>query len=346
MKWLRLPLLPFSAVVWCFVALRNLFFDKGILRVARCPVPVLSIGNISVGGVGKTPIVELFVRALIEYQRVAVVSRGYKRRSRGTIVVSDGRNICVPVYDAGDEPYQLAQKFPSLIVVVDEQRERGIARALELGATCIVLDDAFQHRSVARDIDLVVLSADERESIEFLLPAGNRREPLSSLHRCNVIVLSRCRNEEHFNRASKALKEYGKPCIGVTTNIEKIVKVPTWEHCDVGVIVGRRVLLVSGIGNPSDFEQTMRSLNVDIIDHLQYKDHHWYSKYDMTNIQHCAKKKNADIICTTEKDAVRMKAVVSEIPTVPMFSILIQQRIIAGENVVETIIQKLRQNTR
>lgn len=347
MKYLRLLLVPFSGILWCIVALRNMFFDKGILPVERFTVPVISVGNISAGGTGKTPVVELLVRLLQQHGTIAVVSRGYKRRSRGTVVVSDGHSVRASVSDAGDEPYQIAQKFPSTIVVVDSNRKRAITQAVELGASCVLLDDAFQHRSVARDVDIVVLPLEDVFSHDFLLPAGNRREPLCALRRCDYIVLTRWSDESQYREALEKLRLYDKPCIGLTTIVEGCANVITWEKCALERIAGKRVIVVSGIGNPKSFESTVRSLNVQVTDFIQYPDHHWYTEADVEQIMLRGKRKNAEIVLTSEKDAVRIKPVLERrMNELPILFLTIQQVVRAGYEELEQLLSTIRQKIR
>lgn len=202
--------MPFSAFYWLGVAIRNLFFDKGILKATKVEVPVISVGNISAGGVGKTPVVEMLVERLKRKRHLAIVSRGYGRKSSGTIIVSDGKRQLVSVEKAGDEAYQIANKYRNLIVVVDEKRVRGAQKAIKLGAELIVLDDGFQHRYLARDLNVVVLTAAEILEGDLLLPAGNRREPIASLERADVVMISRCANKREYKMAAKKLWQYKK----------------------------------------------------------------------------------------------------------------------------------------
>ena len=170
--------------------IRNWLFDIGILKSVDVGVPVISVGNITAGGTGKTPIVENIAKIFIEQgKKVAIVSRGFGRASRGTVVVSDGKNILAKAKDAGDEPLYLAQRFNSVIVVVDEQRVRGAQLAVtKYGAEIILLDDGFQHRYLKRDIDIVLMDSQNSPFVTSLLPAGYRREPLRSLQRANAII--------------------------------------------------------------------------------------------------------------------------------------------------------------
>jgi tetraacyldisaccharide 4'-kinase len=179
-KKMRKLLFPFSLLYWLVSAVRNWFFDIGFLKSEKVSVPVISVGNISAGGVGKTPFIELLIDNSTTLGRLSVVSRGYGRKSAGTVVVSDGRGKIASVENSGDEPIQLALKFPKVIVVVDEQRVRGARKAIELGAEVILLDDGFQHRYLHRDLDIVLLTSKEILKGDIMLPAGNRREPWKS----------------------------------------------------------------------------------------------------------------------------------------------------------------------
>ncbi len=340
---MRLLLLPFSWMYWCIITLRNWFFDKGLIRRSQFPVFIISIGNISSGGVGKTPIVEMFLEHLLPFCRVGVVSRGYRRKSKGTVVVSNGNGICADVLLSGDEPAQLALKYPSAIIVVDEKRVRGVAKAIELGASLILLDDAFQHRYVERDLDIVVIPADDIINKDYLLPAGNRREPLSALRRCSMLIISHCRNEEQFSRAEALLKKFGKPCIGVSTVPKAILEFDTKKEIDPLSIQERRCVLLSGIGSSEKFEATAQLCNVNIVGHIRFRDHHWYSEGDVAKLFTFVQKMKAEIILTTEKDAVRLQNTKNIAQaSIPVYVVQIQQNIIAGKNIFDEIVQNIR----
>ncbi|HOV98508.1 MAG TPA: tetraacyldisaccharide 4'-kinase [Bacteroidota bacterium] len=340
---IRLLLLPFSWVYWCIITLRNWFFDKELIRRSRFPVFIISVGNISLGGVGKTPIVEMFLERLLPFCRVGVVSRGYRRKSKGTVVVSSGNGICTDVLLSGDEPAQLALKYPSAIIVVDEKRARGVAKAIEIGASLILLDDAFQHRYVERDLDIVVIPADDIIHKDYLLPAGNRREPLSALRRCSMLIISNCRNKEQFSQAEVLLKEFNKPCIGVSTVPKAILEFGTRKECDPLSIKGRRCVLLSGIGSAEKFEATAKLYDINIVGHIRFRDHHWYSEKDIAKLFLFVQRVNAEIILTTEKDAVRLQSTKSITQdSVPVYVVQIQQNIIAGIGIFEELVQNIR----
>jgi|WetSurMetagenome_2_1015567.scaffolds.fasta_scaffold168104_2 tetraacyldisaccharide 4'-kinase len=354
MKSARLLLLPFSLLYWLVVVLRNWFFDIGILRTTKASVPVISIGNISTGGVGKTPIVEMLIEKLGNNRRVSVVSRGYGRKSTGTVVVSDGRGIMASIEDAGDEPSQLTEKFSHLIVVVDEKRVRGALKAVELGAEIVLLDDGFQHQYLHRDLNLVVMTAEEIENGDWLLPTGNRREPMSSLKRADALIITRCADREQFEQAKRTIEKRFKTSLhpykffkekrifGVQTKWKSFTHASTHEKVESNSFVGKRIIAVSGIGNPKTFESLLVDSGMKIVKHFVFSDHHWFSDEDVRSIVHARKELGVDFILTTEKDAVRLRGQFSEIlKNEPVIVGEIQQVVIAGEDMLDTVIKNI-----
>ncbi len=339
---MRKLLLPFSFFTWLGVVIRNWFFDKGFLKETKVAVPVICVGNISAGGVGKTPVVELLVERLKGARRVAVVSRGYGRTSAGTVTVSDGRRRLVQAEEAGDEPSQIAEKYRDVIVVVDENRVRGAQRAVELGAELIVLDDGFQHRYLARDANIVVMTAKEILEGDFLLPAGNRREPLSSLHRADLLLISRCRERADFDRAALELKKYEKPLIGVTMKLRLFKRATSDETVDIKSFRRKNVVAFSGIGDPQSFEDLLMRAGARIEIHLVWPDHHWYSAKDVREIEKAFRKNNASFIVTTEKDLARLQEPFPEfLKEQPVYTAQIFQEIIAEEKELEELLQRV-----
>jgi tetraacyldisaccharide 4'-kinase len=332
------------------VVLRNWFFDIGILKTTKVGVPVISIGNISAGGVGKTPIVEMFIEKLSGGKQIAVVSRGYGRKSVGTIVVSDGCGNFASVEDAGDEPTQLARKFSNLIVVVDEKRARGAQKAVELGAEMILLDDGFQHRYLHRDLNLMVMTAEEILNGDWLLPAGNRREPMSSLKRADDLIITRCAGIEQFDQVSGMMKMQFKSephlslkrevIIGLQTKLKSFKRTPTNEIVEAGQFVGKKIIAVSGIGNPKTFESLLAETGMIIVKHFIFSDHHWFSDEDIQTIVKARKALSSDFIITTEKDFIRLKErFVEFLETEPVIVAEIQQVFVAGKDKLDALIK-------
>lgn len=292
------------------VVVRNWLFDIGVLATTRVAVPVISVGNISAGGVGKTPLVELIARQLRDRgKKVAIISRGYKRSTRGYVVVSNGKQRCAEAADSGDEPSQLANKLDNVVVVVDENRVRAAQNVIvEFGVQAIILDDGFQHRYLHRDLNICVVPADELGSLPWLLPAGNRREPSFSLRRADLTVVSRCGEERSFNLARARLATWTKnPVVGM--NIRSLGLRNAGNGNDLGLaeVVGRKAVAFSGIGNPSSFGQSLRSLSIEVSGDHQYPDHHLFSPDEIESIVGSFKRLGADFIVTTEKDIARLK---------------------------------------
>lgn len=340
---IRILLLPFSLLYGMVVIVRNWFFEIQILRTTRVEVPVVSVGNISAGGVGKTPLVELLIEKLSAVHRCAVVSRGYGRISTGTTVVSDGKELRATVEQSGDEPSQIAGKFPEAIVVAAEQRVRGAHRAIELGADVLILDDGFQHRYLDRDFNIVVIPAREVMEGDWLLPAGNRREPMSSLKRADLIVVSRCTDRAMFDAVEPVLKCYRKPVAGVRTKLGPFKNVQTNECLPVESFQRKRAIAFSGIGNPESFAALLNHHDIEIVQHVVFPDHHWYCEEDLTTVREAYEQKGAEIILTTEKDAVRLQRQQSEpfIHRLPLYAAQMRLEFLAGEHILDGLLEQI-----
>jgi tetraacyldisaccharide 4'-kinase len=340
---MRRLLIPFSALYWLIIVIRNWFFDIELLKTTSIGIPVISVGNISTGGVGKTPFVEWLVEVLGADHQVAVVSRGYGRKTSGLNVVSDGKRLLASAEASGDEPFQIAQKYPGVIVVVDEQRVRGAIKAKEIGARVIILDDGFQHRYLHRDRNIVIVTAQELLRGDLLLPAGNRREPLSALLRADFILISRCQDEEEFRIVSQRLTRFNKPIAGMQTRIKDVRNVYTSETLDHAQLGGKSALLFSGIGTPESFEQLLKLIDLKIIHHAHFPDHYWYSDNDLNELKAKAARLKVDFIVTTEKDSARIsqKTGLESSKTIPMLKVGIRQEIIFGEENLRQFFTKI-----
>jgi tetraacyldisaccharide 4'-kinase len=339
---MRTLLLPFSLFYGIAVVVRNWFFEKQILKTTKADVPVVSVGNLSVGGVGKTPLVELLIEKISTSHQCGIVSRGYGRASSGTVIVSDGKSDFASVEQSGDEPSQIARKFPHTIVVVDKQRVRGAQKAIELGATAIVLDDGFQHRYLHRDLNIAVVTAREILGGDWLLPAGNRREPVSSLKRADIIIVSRCEDRAMFDSAEEKLKRFGKPIAGIQTKLKSFHRVLSDQKKETKEIQGKCVVAFSGIGHPESFEGMLKQSGAEIIEHFVFSDHHWYNDEDVKRVEKAFEKHKADFIITTEKDAVRLQEKFSEsfLKRLPIYTAEIRQKFIAGENLLDELLNR------
>jgi tetraacyldisaccharide 4'-kinase len=305
-------LVPLSWVYGAAVAARNALYDAGVFAAARIGTPVISVGNISAGGTGKTPVVEAIVGMLLGAgAKPAVLSRGYRRTSSGTVTVSDGASVLADADAAGDEPSQIARKFPGCIVVVDEDRARG-ARHIERSfrPDAIVLDDGFQHRALRRDLDIVVLGA----AREALLPAGNAREPESSLRRADHLIFAAGRERAPASAA-------GKPAARMRYEVERFSGPAPGTAIGAEKLSAGKFVAFCGIGNPGSFRTTLAGAGLDPSEFLAFADHRRYDAADLGRIEAARRRSGAAYVVTTEKDAARLAG--PAMPAAPFRAVLV-----------------------
>jgi tetraacyldisaccharide 4'-kinase len=299
MYFLLLPLtLIYAAGVW----LRNKFYDKGLFASHRFGISVVSIGNITVGGTGKTPHTEYLIDVLSKDFSLAVLSRGYKRKSKGFQYVETNDSIS----KTGDEPLQIKRKYPGIVVAVDADRVQGIKRLqsdyphLDL----ILLDDAFQHRRVAPSLNIVLIDYNRPVWDDAMLPSGRLRDCRSSLYRADIIVVAKCPaniSQDDKRKYADKLKKYNKPLYFSCLEPGKAYPL---QASDKSVFDSSNLLAISGIANPAVFfAQIEKQYTEALIEHCAFPDHHVFSEKDIRNI---LKKAESSTIVTTEKDSVRL----------------------------------------
>ncbi|MDI6767324.1 MAG: tetraacyldisaccharide 4'-kinase [Bacteroidota bacterium] len=309
MKILRYLFLPLSWLYGFIIILRNYFYDIGIFRIDNVAVPVISVGNITAGGTGKTPMIEFIVRYYMrQNKKVAVLSRGYKRTTRGFRVVSDGVNMQGTPETCGDEPYQIAKKFPGAIVLVDENRVRAAKIAKErYNPDVLLLDDGFQHRGIDRQLDFVLIDGAEMPAEIPLLPAGIRREPISALQRADLVILTRTSAvDETLKR--KFIKYTQAPVASIDFKPKRFFELLTGKEVESSEILNASYVAFCGIGNPISFKKILNELGIAILDFKIFPDHHRYNQSDLDNIKIMYEETKAQRIMTTEKDAVRLSS--------------------------------------
>ncbi len=301
MNLLRKLLFPFAIIYGVITSIRNWFYDFGIFRSYSFQIPIIVVGNLSVGGTGKTPQVEYLVRLLKEKYQVAILSRGYKRKSRGFVLADEETNVEV----LGDEPFQYHQKFSDVSVAVDTDRKKGIEQLLQINPDLevIVLDDAYQHRKVKGGFYILLTTYDELFPDDYLLPMGNLRESRSGAQRADMIVVTKC-PENMPDDKMEVVKQKIKLKKNQQLFFSKIVyddyifnkknKILADE------IKSKPKLLIAGIAKPKLFFDFLKS-EEDII--LEFPDHHDFTENDLNKINQLA---NSNIIVTTEKDYVRL----------------------------------------
>ena len=304
---------------WCAVPygtvarLRRTGYQRGWLPRHRLPKPVISVGNITVGGTGKTPFVMWLASRLHEQgKRVAILSRGYGRQgSAANMLVSDGTSLKAGWQAVGDEPVLMAQKCPWAIVAVGKDRYRLGRWVLEQAACdCFLLDDGFQHLPLYRDLDILVFDATDVEGLAEVLPAGGMREPLSATQWATTIVFSRTESVPSVEPLQTRIEQ----CVGKSIAPVLVETAPRWLiHIATGMTRGidffkkQSLLLVSGVGNPSSFRFCVVSCGLDVGDEIRYADHYAYSEKDVKEIRLKMKSLGIDHAITTEKDALKLR---------------------------------------
>mgnify|MGYP003295306825 CR=1 FL=1 len=305
-------LYPLALMYGLAVHLRNKCFDWGILKQNRYTLPIICIGNLTVGGTGKTPHTEYLIRLLSRQGKVAVLSRGYKRQTQG-FVLADA-HTSMP--DIGDEPYQMKQKFPDITVAVDANRREGIEKLMPLHPDVILLDDAYQHRYVKAGLNLLLTDYNRLMTRDHMLPAGRLREPLCGKRRADILIVTKCPATIPAIECDAIRKEL-KPLphqqvffsafeYGLLQSIFQ-----AQESCSVTDIQPHdQVLLLTGIANPEPLRQHLQKRTENIIP-LEFPDHYTFSKKDLLNIctaYHALPQSGKRWIITTEKDATRLSA--------------------------------------
>ncbi len=286
------------------VAARNRLYDRGILRQERLPCPVISVGNLTVGGTGKTPTVILIARMLRgEGRRPAVLSRGYGGAARSPVnTASDGKQVLMGWRDAGDEPILIAKAVPGVPVLTGPERIRtGRAAIEQYGADVLILDDAFQHRALFRDLDIVILDATRPLGNSSLLPQGPLREPQEALWRAHLLIRTGDPETEGPLPHAPSL-----PSFRGVHRPRELVKAATGHPLPLAELYGKKVCAFAGIAHPEAFRRSLAVLGAEIVSYRDFPDHHPYRTSDLEALRRLAGDSAADRIVTTEKDGIRL----------------------------------------
>ena len=298
MRYILFPLVPFYYLV---TLLRNKLFDFGLKSSKSFDIPVICVGNLSVGGTGKTPMIEYLIRLLKQKHKIATLSRGYKRKTKGFVIA----NLTTSAQDIGDEPFQYFKKFNDVVVSVDSKRCNGIMQLLALNnkPDVILLDDAFQHRKVKAGFNILLTSYNNLYTNDLVLPTGNLREPKSGAKRADIIVVTKCpftisaeEKKEIVNVLDPLSSQYVFFSSISYPNTIKNFK----EDKPIQYLKNNMFTLVTGIANARPLVEFLDSEGFTF-EHLNFKDHHEFSRKEIENL------KEKELIVTTEKDFMRLE---------------------------------------
>ena len=335
MNFLRKILFPLAFLYWLITFIRNWLYDKDIFKSSSFNIPIIAVGNLSVGGTGKTPQIEYLIRLLSENYKVAVLSRGYKRTTEGFILADEKATAS----SIGDEPFQFYSKFSNIQVAVDANRKNGIENLLQLSnkPDVILLDDAYQHRKVKAGFYILLTAYDDLFCDDYILPFGNLREPSSGKKRADMIIVTKCPND---------LSELAQQKIREKLKVKQPVFFTTIQYDDyvfgneskllVSEIQSETKVLVAGIAKPKLFFDFLKN---ETDEALVFPDHHHFSKQDCKQI---LAKANGRKIITTEKDFVRLNGL---LPKEQLFYLSIKSTFL-NKNIDKTIEDYVGQSTR
>jgi tetraacyldisaccharide 4'-kinase len=328
----RILLLPFAVIYWAIIWLRNRMYDKNILKSAQFGLPIICVGNLSVGGTGKSPMVELLVRLLKDQFKVATLSRGYKRKTKGYALANEHTTAI----DIGDEPMQFHRKFRDVPVAVGEQRLEAVPQLLHdrPETEVIILDDAFQHRAIKAGLNILLTDYSNLFTRDFYLPTGDLRDLKSSYKRADIIVVTKCKpdlSEEEKKELVSEIKPQAHQHIFFTTiHYGAPYHISDGSHAFIND--DTEVLLVTGIANPRHLKKYLES-QLEIYYMMQYGDHHIFTIDDFNDIKQRFNKIDADkkIIITTEKDAMRLLKFENELHALPFYVLPIEHQFLFNE---------------
>ena len=300
-------LAPFAWIYRMVVTVRHKLFDSGILKSRKFDIPVICIGNITVGGTGKTPFAEMLIRHFREDYKVALLSRGYGRKTKGYLEVQTS----TPSLRSGDEPKQIKLKFPDTVVAVCERRVEGIEtiRRNHPEVNLIIMDDGFQHRKVDPKVNIVLIDYTRPLHEDRMLPQGRLRDLPSQLHRAGFVCMTKCppaMNALQQRIARKELNLYPYQCLFFTRMVSGSLQPIFPADAPQTVAAGSKVVAMAAIGNPSAFVSGLKS-RYDVVDTILFNDHHSYRVADLRRIKRVMESvPEGTVIVTTEKDAVKL----------------------------------------
>lgn len=333
LKSFRILLLPFALIYWAVIWLRNFFYDKNLFKSSSFGLPLICVGNLSVGGTGKSPLVEYLVGNLKDKFRVAIISRGYKRKTKGYALADD----LSTALEIGDEPMQFHKKFPGVPVAVGEERIVAIPQLLhdKPNTQAIILDDAFQHRAIKAGLNILLTDFNNLFTRDFFLPTGDLRDIKSSYKRAEIIIVTKSEPDLSLEEREKIIKEirplphqqvffttirYGLPYHILKRENHAVINETT------------EVLLVTGIANPRPLKNYLAEQS-DTYQLLHYRDHHIFTidDWEEMNKRYDSIVSTDKMILTTEKDAMRLMKFAAEVKDIPFYVMPMEHHFLFGE---------------
>jgi tetraacyldisaccharide 4'-kinase len=354
-------LIPLSMLFEQIVKLRRFLYDKRVFTSDALGCPVIVVGNLTLGGTGKTPVVEKIARELHEHGRnVAILSRGYKskgeppwkvalrwithRKEPPPKVVSNGKSVLLTSETAGDEPFMLAKNLPGVVVLVDKDRVRAGRYAIQkFGVDVLILDDGFQYLPLLGHVNLLLIDKTNPFGNGYLLPRGTLREPISQVKRASYVLLTKADGVgdgsiidgvKKHNPSAKIIQ-----CAHFPRNLSTF---DNKEVSPINILSGKKIMAFSGIASPDSFENFLLRNGAEIVYRKRFVDHHRFSKAELDNIFGVAVEKGAELAVTTEKDAVRIPSDFAE--QIPAYFLKIDIEIISGEKEFAEAISKFDTN--
>jgi tetraacyldisaccharide 4'-kinase len=315
MKSIVLP--PLSLLYGAVTRTRRSLYQRGTFHTTKLGFPVISIGNITVGGTGKTPLVEWVARTLYaEGKSVCILTRGYGRKDpQREVIVSDGYGVLATPAEAGDEPYLLATKLAGQVAVISSANriEAASTATSSFGANCFVLDDGFQHLRLARDLNIVTIDATNPWGGGHLLPYGRLRETPENLSRADCVVITRCEQVENIDdlREEIARLTGGRPIFKSHMRTSRVAWI---KNNAESLKPPARVAAFCAVGNPSAFFEQLRRAGFELALEKSFADHHIYSQADVDSVVRAASDTGASALVTTAKDAVKLRGLSFSLP--------------------------------
>ena len=310
MLYYKLLLVPFyillSCLYGCIVFIRNMMYDKHWIQVSTFDKPIISIGNITTGGTGKTPLVIYLAQFFQKTgRRAGIISRGYGRKSKGMIVVHDGKNIITDVDNAGDEPYLMACTLQQIPIIVCEDRCNGIQTLIDYYSIDVVLmDDGFQHRKVKRDFDIITISSNDSASNYYLLPLGRLREPLKNIKRAQMVIYTKTDNFL-YQPSMSIIEKFYKNALEFSMEKFALMKVHQ-DGYKKTFPPEESVFAFCGIGEPESFFKSLDKFDIKLGGKRIFKDHQDYTSQIINELSNQVKASSCKSVITTEKDLVKL----------------------------------------